>query len=259
MKIKFLLILFILTGLTLISAQDGYEIMKKMDEKTTPKTSHSLVQMILTDQHGQQNERVIEQWSAKDNNENTHSIMIFHSPASVKNTRFLTRENKDREDDQWIFLPALNKVRRIASSDEGSSFMGTEFTYSDMGSRELNDYTYKYLGEETIQGYECYIVESNPKPNTDSPYTKTISWITVDEGILTVMKAEIYKSETEILKVLLVEKISKISGYWIPTKIIMTNTQNQRSTTIVQQKLELDKAVNSQRFSQRFLETGRVN
>jgi Outer membrane lipoprotein-sorting protein len=258
MKIKILSMLFIITGITLLSAQDGYEIMKRMDEKATPKTTHALVQMVLTDQRGQQNERVIEQWSAIDNDGNTHNVMVFHSPASVKNTRFLTKENKDRDDDQWIFLPALNRVRRIAASDGGGSFMGTEFTYHDLESRELDDYSYKYLGKETVQGYECYRVETHPKPGIDSPYAKTISWVTVEEEISAVMKAEIYESETKLLKVMTVEDISEVSGYWIPVKIVMTNTQNQRSTALVQQKLELDKSVNTTRFSQRFLETGKT-
>jgi len=258
MKIKLLSLLIIFTGLSFLCAQDGYEILKRVDEKPEPKTTHALIRMILTDHRGEQNERLLEQWSAVDKEGNTHSVMVFHSPSSVKNTRFLSKENKDRDDDQWIFLPALNRVRRIATSDDSGNFMGSEFSYYDMKSRELENYSYKYIGKETIGAYECYIVETRPNPEADSPYAKTISWVTVDKNINTVMKIELYESETELLKVMTVEDISEISGYWVPINLIMTNVQNNRSTTLEQQKLILDKAVNTTRFSQRFLETGKT-
>lgn len=255
---KWIVILSLIGGLSLLSAQDGAEIMKRVDDQSEPKTTHALIQMILTDQNGEKNERVIEQWSAKDSNGDNHSVMVFHSPASVKNTRFLTKENQGRDDDQWIFLPSLNRVRRIASGEGDSSFMGTEFTYQDLGSREYDDYTYKYLRRENVQGYDCYVVETRPKPGVDSSYHHTIGWVTVDESINTSVKMEIYESETELLKVMTVEDLSQVDGYWIPRSLTMKNMQNNRSTTLVQQRLELDKPVNTKRFSQRFLETGRT-
>jgi len=255
---KGLLITLLLATASLLFAQDAYEIMKRVQDASSPKTTHALVQMILTDQKGDQSERVVEQWSAEDNSGDNHNIMVFHSPASVKNTRFLTKENQDRNDDQWIFLPALNRVRRIASSEGDSSFMGSEFTYHDMESRELDDYSYEYLGMGETLGYECYKVESRPKEGVDSPYFKTVSWIAVNEEINTPLKIEIYQSESDILKILKVEEIKNISGYWTPMRLTMSNQQNNRSTTLVQQRMELDKPVNTRRFSQRFLETGRT-
>lgn len=255
---KWLAIFSFIGGISLLSAQDGAAIMKRVYDQPEPKTTHALIQMILTDQKGEQNERVIEQWSAEDNNGDNHSVMVFHSPASVKNTRFLTKENQGRDDDQWIFLPSLNRVRRIASGEGDSSFMGTEFTYQDLGSREYEDYTYQYLRSERAQGFDCYVIEARPKPGVDSSYHHTISWITTDDSINTAVKMEIYESETDLLKVMTVEDLSEVNGYWIPRSLTMENVQSNRSTTLVQQRLELDKPVNTRRFSQRFLETGRT-
>ncbi len=258
MKRILFVITLILSGFSLLTGQDGLDIMRRVDEAPSPRTTHALILMELTDHRGVENERTVEQWSAEDSRGNNHSVMVFHTPATVKNTRFLARENEDRDDDQWIFLPSLNRVRRIASSEEDGSFMGTEFTYYDMRARVLDDYEYRYLAREEVLGWDCYKVEIRPRAQTDSIYEKTISWVTVDEEINTVVKIEIYKSETELLKILTVEELSLVSGYWTPLRVTMTNIQNGRSTSLIQQRLELDKAVNTGRFSQRFLETGRT-
>lgn len=258
MKLKGMMTVFLFIVASLLFGQEAYEIMQRVENDDDPDTTHALVQMILTDAQGNENERIIEQWSALDDNGNTHSVMVFHSPASVKNTRFLTAENQDRDDDQWIFLPALNRVRRIASSDNDSSFMGSEFTYYDMKSRRLDDYHYEKVGEGEVLGYPCYIVESHPKEGVDSPYARAVSWIPEDPEINLPLKVEIYQSEEVILKILQVEELQQISGFWTPMRITMINQQNKRSSTLVQQKIELDSPVNTRRFSQRFLETGRT-
>jgi hypothetical protein len=258
MKKRILLLTLLTTVSLMLTAQDAYEIVKRQSEQDSPRTTHALLQMVLTDQRGQQNERVIEQWSAVDNQGETHSVMVFQSPASVKDTRFLTKENLDRDNDQWIFLPALNQVRRIAGSEGDSSFMGSEFTYQDMNDRELDDYSYNYLGQETINGEQCYKIEALPNADTESSYDHSILWITVDESINIILRIEIYSSTDDLLKVYTVEEFEQIQGYWIHKNVTMANVQNQRSTSLIQQRVELDRPVNTQRFSQRFLETGRT-
>lgn len=258
MKKRISILIISLLGIALLSAQDGRTIMERVSNQSSPSTTHALIKMILIDHRGQESERVVEQWSAEDNNGDTHSVMVFHSPASVENTRFLTKENQDRNDDQWIYLPNLNRVRRIAASESDSSFMGSEFTYHDMESRELENYDYRYLRDESLLGYDCHVVESIPREGTDSPYYKTISWVTVDQDINTVIRVEIYSSANEVLKIMEVEELTQIDGYWVPQVLTMTNQQNNRATTLQQMRLELDRPVNSQRFSQRFLETGRT-
>lgn len=231
--------------------------MEMVEDKKSPDSMHGLVELTITEADGSVKNRIIEMWSVEDDNDLSKQIMVFRTPASVKNTRFLIKEKEDG-DDKWIFLPALGKVRRIASSDGGSSFMGTEFTYDDMSSRDIDDYTYNYLRDEELDGYECYVIESTPKDLDDNQYSKTVAWIIKDKDILTPVKMELYNKKGELNKVLIVSDLEKTDGYWIPNSTTMKNLLNKRSSTIINKKVEVDKKTNPALFEKRFLTTGKV-
>lgn len=235
----------------------GRDIMEMVEEKDSPNSAHALVELNITEADGSVKNRVIEMWSKEDDDELSNQIMVFRAPASVKNTRFLIKENGDG-DDKWIFLPALGKARRIAASDGESSFMGTEFTYDDMSSRDIDDYTYKYLGDETVDGYDCYMVEATPIDLDDNQYSKTVAWIVKDEDILTPIKMELYNKKGELNKILTIDELEKIEGYWIPNSTTMKNILNNRASTILNKKIELDQKTNPALFGKRFLTTGKV-
>ena len=239
-------------------AEDGYSIMKAMDDKDTPSTTHALVKLELVDEKGNTSERIIEQWGMTEGDK-SGNVIVFHSPASVKNSRFLILSEKGKGDGKWIFLPALKKVRRIAASEGNSSFMGTEFTYDDMSSREIDDYQYTLLGEENFDGRPCYKIESVAKPGVDSSYAKTVSWIVKDPDVLTVLKIEMYGSDGSVVKVFHVEDLQKVDGFWVPMAISMKNLGNGKETKMIQQRLELNARLNTSLFTTRFLETGKAN
>lgn len=243
---------------TAVWAQSGYDIMKAMDEKAMPSTTHALVKLELIDEKGDVSERVVEQWGMSEGDK-SGNVIAFHSPAMVKNSRFLILSEKGKGDGKWIYLPALKKVRRIAASEGDSSFMGTEFTYDDMSSREIDDYDYTLLGEEEVDGRVCYRIESVPKPGTDSGYAKTVSWIVKDPDILTVVKIEMYAAGGEVEKVFSVQNLAQIDGFWVPLSVSMKNIANGRETRMIQDRLELNKPISPRLFTTRFLETGRVN
>lgn len=257
-KIAFILGLALLVqsafGLT------GKEIMQKVSGKKSPRTVHMASELVLVEKDGTTNKRMIESFTYEDAKGLTKSITVFRSPASVKNTRFLTIENEGRDDDRHIYLPALKKTRRISSSEGGGSFMGTEFTYDDMAmtSKSIDDDTHKLLKEETVGGKECYVIESVPKNTSGSQYSKRIQWVTKDEAMMKVTKIELYDKEGKLLKVLTMEKFKKISGYWTPMNMVMNNVQNGRKTLITTKQIELDKKVNPKLFTTNFLKTGRV-
>lgn len=240
------------------SSADAYAIMKAAEDKAAPKTTHALVKLELVDEKGGLSERVIEQWSAEDAAGLARSVIVFHTPATVKNSRFLTVENAGRDDDKWIFLPALKKVRRIAASEGGSSFMGTEFTYDDMATRKLDDYSYRLLGSEAVGGRDCDIVEALPKDPKKSQYAKIVTWMAKDPEIRLPLRAQMYKDASTVGKTLTMEEIAQVDGYWMPLRLTMKNEETGRATRLVQQKMELDKAVDERRFTVKFLETGRV-
>lgn len=253
--ILFTLITFITTGAFSLTGRD---IMQMVEDRNSPESLHGLLELTIKEANDSVKTRIIELWSVEDNEDLSKTIMVFRAPSAVKNTRFLTQENDGADDDQWIFLPALGKVRRIASSDGDSSFMGTEFTYDDMSSREIDDYTYQYLTDETVDGYDCYVVESIPKDLSDNQYSKTTSWVVKDKDIIRPIKMNLYNKKGELEKVLTVEELEQIDGYWISTTTTMTNLLNNRSSTIKNKKIEVDKKTNPAVFGKRFLTTGKV-
>ena len=175
-KLPLLLGLLLVSTMSL-SALTGREIIQKTEDTNNVSSTHSLVNLQIVDKTDKASSRVIEMFTTKNTKDETLSLIVFHSPASVKNTRFLSIENKGRDNDQWIYLPALKKVRRIAASEGNKSFMGTDLTYNDMGSRDIDNDTYTLKGEKTVNGRACYVVESVPKTSDGNQYSRRVSYV----------------------------------------------------------------------------------
>lgn len=247
----------IATG-TLFADQKGTDIMQKVYDVKAPKYSHSAVEMDLKNSNGDIQKRMVEEWGMKDSNNLASTVMIFRSPSTVKDTRFLQVENGgNKADSKWIYLPALRTVRRIASSEGDKSFMGTDATYDDMETREVSEDTHTYIKEETFNNYDCYVVKSVAVDMNDSQYSYRISWI--DKNSFVPVKIEMYdKSNKALYKVMTVNELKQIKGYWIPTADTMEDVQSGHSTSIEILKIEIDKPLPSKIFTSNFLKTGRI-
>lgn len=254
---KIILTLLLISLTTTVFSLTGKDVMEMMEAKETPKTTHMLVELKITESNGSVKNRIVEMWGATGNNDLSNQIMVFRTPASVKNTRFLIKENQTG-DDKWIFMPALGKVRRIAASDGDSNFMGTEFTYDDMSAGEISDYTHKLLKEELYNGYNCYVVESIPKDLDDNQYSRRVQWIIKDPNILMPIKAELYNKKGELNKVLTISELEDYDGFWLPTVTRMENLITNRSSEMINKKAEVNKRINPALFEKRFLTTGKV-
>ena len=257
---KKILSIFILTSVlvTAITAQTGSEIMQKVIDAQKVSSSAMDIQMTLIDKDGDTSTRRI-QTLILNENDLTKTITLFLEPASVRNTRFLTVENEDRTDDQWIFLPALRKVKRIAAGEKDGSFMGSDFSYSDMGSSgsSVDDSTQTILREEKYNGRYCYVVESIPKTGSDKNYGKYITW--VDKTSWLTLKVEFYsKDERTLIKELSSENIVKENGHWIAKKITMKTMESGHKTILEIKQVKYDIPLNSGYFTTTFLETGRA-
>ena len=159
-------------------ALTGTEIMTKVHDRENGTSSIVESTMILINDKGQTKERVVRA-VRKEFGDLSKSMIRFMSPADVKGTGFLIWENAGRDDDQFLYLPALKQdPRRIASSEKGSRFMGTEFTYEDLENRKVDKDDHKLLREEKLDGKLVYVVESIPKKGSDSQYKKLVSWVT---------------------------------------------------------------------------------
>ncbi|HKL84772.1 MAG TPA: outer membrane lipoprotein-sorting protein, partial [Treponemataceae bacterium] len=166
----FLALVGLVLAMGLISAQSAtgtesaYDIMLKVFNRPEPVDLSAELKMTLIDSRGKERARELKQISASFAGVDK-KIMEFQSPADVRGTAFMNWSYTDssRSDDQWIFLPALNRVRRISSDGKGDSFMGSDFSYDDLGARHPDKDSHKIIGTEKINGESCWIIESTPK------------------------------------------------------------------------------------------------
>ncbi len=248
-----ILTVYCITG---VFTEDGTAIVQKSLDVKRPLFTHSAVKILLTDSSGSTEEQLLEEW-AKDSGDKTGAaVIVFRKPASVKDTRFLQIVNKDRANDKWIYLPSLRTVRRIAGAEGAKSFMGTDADYDDLETRKIEQDTHTLLGEEAVDSYQCWKVESVPVDPKSSRYSKKIAYI--DKATSVPVKAEMYDKKGKLLKVLHIKKLEQKEGYWIPMKTQLKNVQTNHATVLEILKIEIDKPVNEKLFTQNFLNTGRL-
>jgi len=244
--------------LTRLEADTGRDIMQKVVDAQAADSSAMDMRMVLIDRKGGVSTRRI-QTLVRNVDGLTQTIVVFLEPASVKNTRFLTIENESRNDDQWIYLPALRKVKRIAAGEKDGSFMGSDFSYSDMSfaGSPVDDSVHTLLREETLEGVNCAVVESVPRPGTNSSYGKTISW--VDTGAWIPRRVDLYSTDGRtLMKQLVQEDITQVGGRWTAGKITMTTVASEHRTIMEVLQVKYDISLDSAYFTTRFLQTGRV-
>lgn len=234
----------------------GLDIVQKAYDADKGKSSKSTVKMTLVDKRGKERHRRIVSLR-KDFGKVEKTVMTFKKPADVAGTSFLnwSYDDADKDDDQWIYFPSLGKVRRISSSAKGDYFMGTEFTYDDMGSREPAEDAHTLEAEEDVGGRTCYRIVSIPR-DEDYMYGKKVSWI--GKECLLPIKVEYYDEDKELLKVLTNRGIDKIDGIWTITGMDMENVQKNRSTLLRFEKVEYNIAVPDRMFTQRTLTRGGI-
>ncbi len=231
----------------------GLEIMTKVYERPTGTDQEADLTMSLIDRSGSERVRKIHQL-LRDFGAVEKKIMFFQTPADVRNTSFMNWSYDDgRDDDQWIYLPALKKVKRISSDSKSDYFMGSDFTYDDLGDRHPNKDKHRVLREETLEGETCYVVESTPK-NSDYMYSRTVTWVIKDKWIG--LKREFYDEDGDSLKTLSVKSFKKIGVFWIIVHSEMHNTQKDHRTIMKLENVLIDKGVDKSQFTERMMKRG---
>ncbi|UCE35744.1 MAG: outer membrane lipoprotein-sorting protein [Deltaproteobacteria bacterium] len=188
--------------------------------------------MVLRNRHGQESVRNIRVRALEVEGDGDKSLSIFDNPGDVKGTAFLTFSHKVGDDDQWLYLPALKRVKRISSRNKSGSFMGSEFAYEDMSSKEVQKYTYKWIRDEVYDGQECFVVESYPVDTGNSGYTRQVSWM--DKSEYRVLKVDFYDRKNSLLKTLTFKGYQQYQNkYWRADEMNMVNHQNGKTTKLV--------------------------
>jgi hypothetical protein len=159
------------------------------------------------------------------------SLSIFDEPRDIKGTAFLTYSHKRGDDVQWLYLPAMKRVKRISSRNKSGSFMGSEFSYEDIASQEVEKYTYKWLRDEMCGGKQCCVSEQYPVDRENSGYIRQVIWF--DKAQYRPLKIEYYDRKNTLLKTLTVKHYQLYLGkFWRADEMHMLNHQSGKSTAL---------------------------
>ncbi|GAA3970132.1 outer membrane lipoprotein-sorting protein [Allohahella marinimesophila] len=214
--------------------------------------------MVLKNKGGRESRRELRILSLEVPEDGDKSLTIFDSPRDVAGTALLTHSHKVDADDQWLYLPALKRVKRIASNNKSGPFVGSEFAFEDLSSQEVEKYSYLYLRKEpcpSAESLECHVVERDPV-DENSGYTRQVAWIDADE--FRVHKVDFYDRKEKLLKTLSVSDFKQyLDQYWRGLSSVMQNHQTGKSTSLELQNLEFKTGLTEQDFTENSLKRAR--
>ncbi len=258
-KALFIPVFVLLAGFTLNAAEDAFKIAEKAEDAVRVKGSEFVATMIIINSRGDKRVRKIASITKLVNKGITEKKLIrFLSPADVKGTGLLTYDYKKKDDDMWLFMPALRKSRRIVSSEKSKSFMGSEFSYSDMSPPNLDDFHFKLLGEEKAAGELCWKIEMTPKNEDvadENGFSKKISYIAKKDNVI--RKSVYYDLDGTLHKVLTVKSLKEIdkrNHKYRLTHMIMVNKQDGRKSILKVERIKFNPTVSNRFFTIGYLE-----
>ena len=210
------------------------------------------MRMVLISKRGETSERELRVKTLEGKgDEGDKGLTIFDTPADVRGTALLTWSYKSKDDDQWLYLPALRRVKTIASKNQSGSFMGSEFAFEDMRSQEVEKYTYKFLKEEPCGELTCFVSERYPTDKY-SGYTRQITWLDTKE--YRVQKVEYYDRKESLLKTLTMTDYQLYKDkFWRPGKMHMVNHQTGKATALYWTNYKFDAGLKESDFTQNSL------
>ena len=213
------------------------------------------LEMILKNQHGETSIRKMHLKSMEQENDGDKSLTIFDSPRDVNGTAFLSFSHIVGNDDQWLYLPALKRVKRISSRNKSGSFMGSEFSFEDLTSFEVDKFNYEYIKDEVFDGEKCWVIIQYPLDKY-SGYKKRIVWI--DQSEYRVRKTDFYDRKDTLLKTLTFTNYHKyLDKYWRSQKFDMVNHQSGKSTILNYTGFEMKTGLDEKDFNKNALKRAR--
>jgi len=240
-----------LFSFTSLMALSNLEIAQRSDQTSDGfGSSIAQMEMILINGSGEKRIRKMEM-KTLEGKEGDKTLSTFLTPADIKGTKTLTHEHTNRDDDQWLYLPALKRIKRIASRNKSGSFMGSEFSYEDIGNQHYDKFTYEDgVQEVELDGVRCYKGVRIPKDNY-SGYTKQVSWIDTTHFLL--QKIDYYDRKGALLKTARFYNYQQVDGIWRVGKIEMINHQNDKRTILIWEKDTIHAGLDAKDFSKRVL------
>lgn len=235
------------------------EIMEQNEQTMNTRDEQSDLTMKLINKRGKERKRKVVLYSKTDNQNNDKTLIRFQAPADVKGVGLLSIEEGGQKN-QWLYLPALKRVRRISSSEKTDSFMGSDFSYEDIEQNDLNNYKYSLLREENFDGVMCYVIRSIPvdeQVKQETAYSKSDVWVRKDNYIS--IKVNFYNKKGDLIKIMNSNDIRPVEGTdkWRAHFIEMQNVNTGHRTELLYKNIIINQGVADKYFTQRYLERGR--
>ena len=234
----------------------GLEVAQEADRRDTGFGDQvAELRMLLRNRNGDESSRRMRNLTLEVEDDGDKSLVIFDEPNDVKGTAFLNYTHREGPDDQWLYLPALRRVKRIASNNKSGPFMGSEFAYEDISSQEVEKYTYEFLRAESVDGTPMYVVQRVPVDER-SGYTRQIVWY--DQSEYRLQRIDFYDRKDELLKTLTYHDYDRhLDRYWRSARMEMVNHQTGKSTTLEFSGFELQTGLSDRDFDQSALRRAR--
>jgi len=240
---------------------DGDEVARRINARDEGVAVSRNARMEMTDRHGKTRVQETRSFRVYVGDEK-RTVLFYLSPKNVKDTAFLTIDypEPEHEDDQWLYLPALRKVRRISASDRGDYFLGTDFTYEDIKKEtkvSIDDYRRRTLREDTVDGHPVIVVEDVPVSEEvarELGYGRVVRW--VDSEIWMSRRTEFWDVRDNLLKTIVTTDIREVQGIWTPHRLEVTNHKTGHSTILVFSDVDYTAEVDEELFTQQALRRG---
>lgn len=230
---RYALILLLLPMLAFAQTPEekGMEIAVEADKRDAGFSDvSSQMTMTLTNAHGDTSIRKMRSKNLEVDGDGDKGLTIFDEPADIKGTAFLSFTHILEADDQWLYLPALKRVKRISSKNKSGPFMGSEFAFEDLSSREVPKYTYLYMRDEAVNGEDAFVIELRPAYKY-SGYTRSVVWLSKEK--YQPLKIEYFDRKNALLKTMIVSEYKQYIGkFWRPSVMQMVNHQTKKETRL---------------------------
>ena len=227
-------ILFMFPASSLAAEYSAEEVMRRVDEREAGDSSVSDITLVLIDRRERQRIRNLKLYS-KNYGEDTKTLSLFESPADIRGTAYLNFDWNDslRDDDSWLYLPALQRVKRLASSDTSDSFLGSDFTYADINGFEIDWYDYSFVNEsEMIDGEDCWVIEMIAKSEFKdraeeaAGYSKMQSWVSKEKFIQ--LRGQFWELRGNRIKFFTASEVELVEDIWTVKRLQAITTRNDR-------------------------------
>ncbi|HEX3704661.1 MAG TPA: outer membrane lipoprotein-sorting protein [Vicinamibacterales bacterium] len=232
-------------GLARDAADDARRIVEEAQKRTDTKSQRYEGLLQVFDKKGRVTDK---QWTFErlGAHGQSKSVLRFTAPADVKGVALLVVNHPDRASDQWMWTPAIERDRRIALQDRSTRFFGTDFSFEDLEERDVNQYDYRLLGDEAVDGAPCWTIESTPKETKSSQYTRSVVWVRKDNYALARLESFV---KDRLVRRLTYSRIENVQGIWTARQLDMLDAERGSRTRLTLEKLQYNIPMDDENFT----------